>query len=63
VDRLGDFLQSQRARLESKELKPAEILGEREGAENDGGSAAAERAAWTLVARALLNLDESITKQ
>ena len=50
------FLEVQRARLQSGDLKAAEIAG-------DDSDPAAERAAWTLVARAVLNLDEAINKQ
>jgi hypothetical protein len=50
------FLARQRARLGGGELKAAEIAGTADGD-------AAARAAWTLVARAILNLDEAVTKQ
>jgi hypothetical protein len=49
------FYQGQRTRLEAKELDPAAITGER--------AAAPETAAWTLAGRALLNLDETVTRQ
>jgi hypothetical protein len=49
------LLNDTRGRLERGELQAAEIAAEGEGP-------AAERAAWTVVARALLNLDETITK-
>ena len=49
------FYADQITRLTSKELDAAKIAGAGEGDVN-------ERAAWTLVARALLNLDETITK-
>lgn len=49
------FYAEQLGRLSSKELDAAKIAGAGEGDAN-------ERAAWTLVARALLNLDETITK-
>jgi hypothetical protein len=52
--RLLEFLRAQRARLASGELKAAELA--------DAGKADAEAAAWTLVARGVLNLDEAITK-
>ncbi|HTN77419.1 MAG TPA: DUF1553 domain-containing protein, partial [Pirellulaceae bacterium] len=51
---LTDYLQAQRKRFESKELDAAAIAGP--------GGQANERALWTVVARALLNLDETITK-
>ena len=48
------FFQDQFARLEKKELDPIAIAGP--------GENAVHRAAYTLVARALLNLDETITR-
>lgn len=53
--RLRTFLQSQRERLQAGELPAADLAG-------PGDSEAAERAAWTIVARAVLNLDEAICK-
>jgi hypothetical protein len=50
-----EFFLTQKARLASGDLNPSAILGA-------GEDATLERAAWTLVARALLNLDEAITK-
>jgi hypothetical protein len=52
---LVEFFTAQHNRLEKKEVDPAKIA-----AAGDGDPL--ERAAWTLVARALLNLDETITK-
>ncbi len=52
---LQRFCQDQFARLESKELDPMAIAGP--------GEKAVHRAAYTLVARALLNLDETITRE
>ncbi len=52
---LGRFLKTQRERLTTKELDAATLAGPGEGD-------ASERAAWSLVARALLNLDEAVTK-
>ncbi|WP_425617015.1 PSD1 and planctomycete cytochrome C domain-containing protein [Anatilimnocola sp. NA78] len=49
------FYAQQLHRLASKELNAATIAG-------GGDDNAVERAAWTLVARSLLNLDETITK-
>jgi hypothetical protein len=54
---LVHFFQVQRARLERKELDAGKIAG--------AGAGAAElidRAAWTLLSRAILNLDEAVTK-
>jgi len=53
---LEDFIRRQRARLAAAELDPGALAG-------DVGSDAAERAVWTLVARAVLNLDEMIVKR
>jgi hypothetical protein len=50
------FLDQQRGRLASGELKGAEIAGVADGD-------VPARAAWTLVARAVLNLDEAVTKE
>jgi hypothetical protein len=49
------FYRTQKARLEAKELDPAAVLGNQD--------ATADTAAWTLAARALLNLDETVTRQ
>lgn len=52
---LAKFYSEQRTRLASKELDAAKIAGTDEADKVD-------IAAWTLLARALLNLDETITK-
>ena len=52
---LVKFFQTQKRRFESKELDAARIAGEGSGDVN-------ERAAWTVLARALFNLDEMIVK-
>ena len=52
---LVQFYQAQKRRFERKELDAARIAGPGEGE-------AGERAAWTVLARALLNLDEAVTK-
>ena len=52
---LTDFLQAQRQRLTDKQLDAAALAG-------TGDGNASERAAWTIVARAILNLDECVTK-
>jgi hypothetical protein len=49
------FYADQNKRLMAKELDAVKIAGA-------GDGDVTERAAWTLVARALLNLDEAITK-
>jgi hypothetical protein len=52
---LTGFFEQQRRRCESGELDAGKLAGEGEGDVH-------ERAAWTALARALLNLDEAITK-
>ena len=52
---LVKFFETQRARFASGELKAADFAGQGDGDAN-------ERAAWTALARALLNLDELIVK-
>jgi hypothetical protein len=59
VARLKTFLNTQRERLKSGELKSAGMNSD----SKEDGATAAEQAAWTFVGRALLNLDETITKQ
>ena len=55
VSRVLDYRNAQLTRLKEGGLDAEKI--------NGGSSADAEQAAWTLVARAILNLDETITKQ
>ena len=55
IQLMKSFLQQQRARLKSGELKAAEICGQ-------ANVASSEAATWTLASRALFNLDEFITK-
>ena len=52
---LVKFFETQRARFASGELKAADFAGK-------GDGDATDRAAWTALARALLNLDEIIAK-
>jgi hypothetical protein len=54
VARLATFYRAQLVRLEKKDLDAVAIAGP--GADNSA-------AAWTLVARALLNLDEAVSKR
>ena len=54
---LLEFQAEQQKRLEAGDLVPKAILGSEEGDQQ------AERAAWVMVARAVMNLDEAITKQ
>ncbi len=53
---LTSYYRAQLARLKSKELDPEKVAG-------PGDGDVIERAAWTLVARAILNLDATITKE
>ena len=55
LEKLVAFVQAQRERLKSGELKAADLAP-------GGPGDATERAAWMTVARAVLNLDETITK-
>jgi hypothetical protein len=55
VAMLSKFAEAQRERLKEKELDAGKIAGEGSGDAN-------ERATWTLVARAVMNLDEAVTK-
>lgn len=57
---LVDYYETQRARLASGELNAAQIANVED--KNASADETAERAAWTLVARAILNLDEAVTK-
>jgi hypothetical protein len=57
LDRLVSFHEKQLARFSSGELNAGEILGDSDGEQKN------ETAAWTTVARVLLNLDETITKE
>jgi hypothetical protein len=52
---LVDFYQAQKQRFAGKDAHADAVAGPGEGA-------AGERAAWTALARVLLNLDETITK-
>ena len=52
------FYRTQKERFERGELNASALLGD----QPEDAAERAERAAWTTVARALLNLDEAITK-
>jgi len=53
---LAQYYEAQKARLDKKELNAAALSG-------TTGETVNEAAAWTLVARSLLNLDEAVTKE
>jgi hypothetical protein len=55
VAMLVRFYERQRVRFAQKELDAVKIAGPGEGDATD-------RAVWTILARAILNLDESVTK-
>jgi Protein of unknown function (DUF1553) len=52
---LAHFYENQRERLVKKELDAARIAG-------GAGDLVIDNAAWTILARAILNLDETVTK-
>lgn len=56
------FYQRQRARFEAGELDPRQAAGLGDG-DHVSAEEAARLAAWTTVARAILNFDETITKE
>ncbi|HEV3025805.1 MAG TPA: DUF1553 domain-containing protein, partial [Pirellulales bacterium] len=56
---LSEFYATQRQRFATSELDAKAVAGEGEG---EGEGDVVDRAAWTIVSRAVLNLDETITK-
>jgi hypothetical protein len=54
--RIASFFDAQRARFAEDSRRAAAVAG-------PGPGSAAERAAWTATARAILNLDEFVTKE
>jgi hypothetical protein len=58
---LANMLAKQRKRFTGPEVKPEELLSG--FADLPGGAAPAEAAAWVAVARVLLNLDETMTRE
>jgi hypothetical protein len=61
LHRLIEFYDAQKQRLASGDLDAAKIVGSSGGVVQEGNIR--EIAAWTLVVRAILNLDEFITKE
>ena len=59
---LTAYLVAQRQRLAAGELDAAKLTGE-SGSDAAERAASAEHAAWMLVARAAMNLDEAIVKR
>jgi hypothetical protein len=58
---LTKLLEKQRSRFAAADAKPTEVLGDNKLFPN--GTSPAEAAAWTAVARVLINLDETMTKE
>jgi hypothetical protein len=58
VDRLVALYESERAHYESRPGEAADVAGPA-----SAPAASLDRAAWTIVANVLLNLDETVTKQ
>jgi hypothetical protein len=56
IEALEAFWKAQLKRFQTRELDPVAVAGPGEG------SSVEERAAWATLSRALLNLDEMITK-
>ena len=60
VDTILAFLQGQRARIEAGSLDPQAIL---QPTDTKPNADPADLAAWTLTARVILNLDETVVRQ
>ena len=60
---LVEFQGDQQRRLETAELDAEAILALDQGDSKTESKQLAERASWVMVARAIMNLDEAITKQ
>ena len=60
---LQRFLEKQKARIAAGEMKPDAVLGEQLATAAADHVDPAEYTAWTLLARTMLNLDETITRQ
>jgi hypothetical protein len=66
ADVIGSYLRQQRARLAAGELDAAALMGHSADADADTAvqtDEVVEQAAWMLVARAMMNLDEAIVKR
>jgi hypothetical protein len=61
VDRILRSLEAQRKHYTAHAVDAARVLKESRGS-GEAARSQPERAAWTLVANALLNLDETVTK-
>jgi hypothetical protein len=60
---LSAFYRKQLSRFESGKLNAKALLGKGEGKEGEGSASAAQQAAWAVTARAVFNLDETVTKE
>jgi len=60
---LKQFFTTQQQRLRRGELDAAKIVGTSKAAASSRPNSVADLAAWTLTARALINLDETVTKE
>lgn len=65
LDELAVFLNRQEERYAAHEINPWEMLGANPGFQDHlpAGTSPEKAAAWTALARVLLNLDETITKE
>ena len=62
LDEIVKFYDAQLARFKSKAADPAKVAGV-DPAKPPAGADVNELAAWTTVSRAILNLDETVTKE
>ena len=62
TDQLLEYLKSQRQRLAEGTLSATELMGVADSSQEDLQQLR-EEAAWMLVARAMMNLDEAIVKR
>ncbi|MFM8271806.1 MAG: hypothetical protein ACKODX_05670, partial [Gemmata sp.] len=60
---LGDLLEKTRKRFEEGEANAAEVATGTKDADRVAGIAFADWGAYTVAARVLLNLDETVTKE
>ena len=63
LELLNTLLQSQRSRLQSGELNALALLGESNATTDNNTEQKNDLAAWMIISRTLLNLDETITRE